>query len=85
MLVVFFGRGVGAFFRGDRFVPGERFAFLREQLGDAFVAVELDDDAANPDGAGAGFTAVFTLANTTGLELDTLVTSGNVQLTAPES
>jgi dienelactone hydrolase len=25
----------------DRFVPGERFDFLREQLGDAFVAVEL--------------------------------------------
>ena len=23
--------------------------FLKEQLGDAFVAVELDDDAANPE------------------------------------
>ena len=31
--------------------PRERFDFLREQLGDAFVAVELDDDAANPDAA----------------------------------
>ena len=40
---------LGLRFTGDRFVPGERFEFLREQLGDAFVAVELDDDAANPD------------------------------------
>ena len=40
---------LGLRFKSDRFVPGERFEFLREQLGDAFVAVELDDDAANPD------------------------------------
>jgi dienelactone hydrolase len=40
---------LGLRFKSDRFVPAERFAFLREQLGDAFVAVELDDDAANPD------------------------------------
>ena len=40
---------LGLRFRGDQFVPGDRFEFLREQLGDAFVAVELDDDAANPD------------------------------------
>src|SRR5690606_17572008 len=40
---------LGLRFKGDRFVPAERFAFLKEQLGDAFVAVELDDDAANPD------------------------------------
>lgn len=40
---------LGLRFRGDRLVPGERFAFLRRQLGDAFVAVELDDSAANPD------------------------------------
>lgn len=33
---------LGLRYRGDRFVPGERFDFLREQLGDAFVAVELD-------------------------------------------
>ena len=43
-------RVVGLRFKGDRFVPGTRFAFLREQLGDAFVAVELDDDSANPEG-----------------------------------
>ncbi|MFE0645079.1 dienelactone hydrolase family protein [Streptomyces sp. NPDC058877] len=41
---------LGLRFRGDRLAPGTRFAHLREQLGDAFVGVELDDDAANPDG-----------------------------------
>jgi dienelactone hydrolase len=39
---------VGLRFKGDRFVPAERFAFLREQLGDAFVAVELEGRDANP-------------------------------------
>ena len=39
---------LGLRFRGDRFVGDDRFAFLRERLGDAFVAVELDDAAANP-------------------------------------
>lgn len=41
---------MGLRFRSDRFVPDERFAWLREQLGDAFVAVELDDADASPDG-----------------------------------
>ncbi|MFG2874182.1 dienelactone hydrolase family protein [Streptomyces sp. NPDC048337] len=40
---------MGVRFKGDRFVPGDRFAFLRRELGDAFVAVELDNAAANPD------------------------------------
>jgi len=40
---------LGLRFRGDRFVPPERFEFLRRELGDAFVAVELDDDCANPE------------------------------------
>lgn len=40
---------MGLRFRSDRLVPDSRFAFLREQLGDAFIAVELDDDDANPD------------------------------------
>ncbi|MFB9517208.1 dienelactone hydrolase family protein [Streptomyces purpureus] len=40
---------MGLRFRGDRLVPGDRFAFLRRELGDAFVAVELDDGAANPE------------------------------------
>ncbi|MFF3677968.1 dienelactone hydrolase family protein [Streptomyces sp. NPDC002120] len=42
---------LGLRFRGDRLVPGDRFAYLRRELGDAFVAVELDDGAANPDSA----------------------------------
>ena len=29
-------------------MPPERFQYLRDELGDGFVAVELDDDAANP-------------------------------------
>lgn len=40
---------LGLRFKSDRLVPAERFDFLREQLGDAFVAVELDDADANPD------------------------------------
>ncbi|RUP31438.1 MULTISPECIES: dienelactone hydrolase family protein [Mycolicibacterium] len=40
---------LGLRFAGDRRSPAERFAFLREQLGDAFIAVELDDATANPD------------------------------------
>jgi dienelactone hydrolase len=42
---------LGLRFCGDRFVPAERFEYLREQLGDAFVAVELDDADANPEAA----------------------------------
>ncbi|WP_102146040.1 dienelactone hydrolase family protein [Mycobacterium hubeiense] len=39
---------LGLRFRSDVFVPAERFAFLRQHLGDAFIAVELDDRDANP-------------------------------------
>lgn len=42
---------LGLRFKGDRFVPKERFEFLREQLGDSFVAVEIEDEHANPDAA----------------------------------
>jgi dienelactone hydrolase len=42
---------VGLRFKSDRFVPAERFAFLKRQLGDAFVAVELEDEAADPTAA----------------------------------
>ncbi|MEU8912977.1 dienelactone hydrolase family protein [Streptomyces nigrescens] len=42
-------RVMGLRFRGDRLVPGDRFAFLRRELGEAFTAVELDDSAARPD------------------------------------
>ena len=40
---------LGMRFKGDKFVPPERFEFLREQLGDAFIAVELEDADANRD------------------------------------
>lgn len=39
---------LGLRFTGDRMVPRSRFDFLREELGDAFVAVEIDDDDAAP-------------------------------------
>ena len=42
-------RVLGLRFQGDRLSPPDRFRFLREQLGDAFVAIELDDSSANPD------------------------------------
>lgn len=42
---------LGLRFKNDRLVPGERFDYLRAELGEAFVGVELDDDAANPDAA----------------------------------
>ncbi len=40
---------IGLRFRSDRLVPGERFDFLREQLGDSFIGIELSDGDANPD------------------------------------
>lgn len=40
---------VGLRFEGDRFVPPERFEFLRRELGDAFVAIELPAEAARPE------------------------------------
>lgn len=42
---------LGLRFKGDKLAPGERFQFLREQLGAAFIGVELDDADANPDAA----------------------------------
>lgn len=43
-------RVLGLRFDGDPFVPAERFAYLREQLGDGFVAVELRQEDGHPDG-----------------------------------
>lgn len=40
---------LGLRFTSDRFVPDERFAYLRRQLGDSFIAVELADQDANPE------------------------------------
>jgi dienelactone hydrolase len=42
-------RVLGLRFKGDPFVPAERFEFLRERLGDGFVAVELDQGDGNPE------------------------------------
>ncbi len=42
---------LGLRFKGDKFVTKGRFDFLRDELGDAFVAVELDDESANPAAA----------------------------------
>jgi len=39
---------LGLRFKSDKLVSDERFAYLREELGDAFVAVELEDADANP-------------------------------------
>jgi dienelactone hydrolase len=40
---------LGLRFKGDRFVPVERFQLLRDELGDGFIGIELDDSSANPD------------------------------------
>ncbi len=40
---------LGLRFKGDVLVPGARFEYLREELGDAFIGVELEDADANPD------------------------------------
>jgi len=41
---------VGLRFTGDSFVPEERFAMLKEKLGEQFIAVELDSSPGNPYG-----------------------------------
>lgn len=43
-------RVLGLRFNDDPLVPAERFAFLADRLGDAFVAVELDQADGNPAG-----------------------------------
>jgi dienelactone hydrolase len=43
-------RVVGLRFKGDPFVPGERFDHLRSLLGDGFVAIELEQSDGNPNG-----------------------------------
>jgi dienelactone hydrolase len=39
---------LGLRFTGDKASPPERFAHLREELGDAFIGVELDSSPGNP-------------------------------------
>jgi len=41
---------LGLRFTGDRLVPAERFARLHQELGDHFLAVEIDSAAGNPHG-----------------------------------
>jgi dienelactone hydrolase len=41
---------LGLRFTADKLVPAERFSTLRDELGDAFVAVEIDSSAGNPWG-----------------------------------
>jgi dienelactone hydrolase len=41
---------LGLRFTDDRLVPAERFQRLRDELGDAFLAVEIDSSPSNPHG-----------------------------------
>jgi dienelactone hydrolase len=43
-------RVLGVRFHDDPLSPGERFAFLKQRLGDGFVAIELDQASGHPDG-----------------------------------
>jgi dienelactone hydrolase len=51
---------MGLRFTGDRASPGERFARLREELGDRFLAVEIDSSPGNPHGVPRGAHSVVT-------------------------
>ncbi len=51
---------LGLRFSGDRASPPERFARLRDLLGDGFVAVELDSSPGNPHGHRRGAHSVLT-------------------------
>jgi dienelactone hydrolase len=41
---------LGLRFTGDKLSPGERFQRLRDELGDRFIAVEIDSSPGNPYG-----------------------------------
>ena len=51
---------LGLRFTGDKAAPPERFAALRELLGEGFVGVELDSSAGNPHGHRKGAHSVLT-------------------------
>jgi dienelactone hydrolase len=51
---------LGVRFTGDKASPPERFAALRELLGDGFVGVELDSSPDNPHGHRKGAHSVLT-------------------------
>ncbi len=52
---------LGLRFTGDPFVPAERFQRLREELGDAFIGVEIDSSEGNEWGHPKGAHSVLTL------------------------
>ena len=51
---------LGLRFTGDRLCPAERFQRLRDELGDAFIAVEIDSSPGNPHGHPAMAHSVLT-------------------------
>jgi dienelactone hydrolase len=51
---------LGLRFTGDAAAPPERFRRLREELGDAFIGVEIDSSPGNPDGYGKRAHSVLT-------------------------
>jgi hypothetical protein len=51
---------LGLRFTGDLLVPDARFARLREELGDRFIAVEIDSKRGNPHGVPRAAHAVLT-------------------------
>lgn len=51
---------LGLRFTGDFMAPGERFARLREELGDSFVGVEIDSSKGNAHGIGPMAHSVLT-------------------------
>jgi dienelactone hydrolase len=51
---------LGLRFTHDRVVPAERFATLREELGESFVGVEIDSSSDNPHGIPTGAHSVLT-------------------------
>jgi dienelactone hydrolase len=52
---------LGLRFSEDRYVPRERFATLARELGDAFIAVEIDSSRGNPHGIKKSAHSVLTL------------------------
>jgi hypothetical protein len=51
---------MGLRFTGDRTSPGDRFARLREELGDRFIGIEIDSSPGNPAGVAADSHSVLT-------------------------
>ena len=51
---------LGLRFTGDRAAPPDRFARLRDELGDAFVGVEIDSSRGNPHGIRSAAHSVLT-------------------------